>query len=306
MLAKGTFLVGLALAQNDLVDLPASQCGHYHTKCIAEGVDTHEDYSLYSYPLSVSVWEVWEQFKDVTVAAFYSAIIQKKISEFMEAGMTKQQAKAQMAALQNNPDINATMTAHAYAISVDGSKMHTHGCWCAKSNPNIGRKTGGRVTDIVDYMCKKYIERQECLLLKGGACEDYTLVRNPDPSKYVIRSPAGEEFHQYWAKVWVGPELIIPEQAVYIEDNTDPCLKEKAKPAYEFLNQMVPVLRGGYTEEGSARMYQGLNPLQTNWDGWKPNAYCGEENDNSSRITRKKKCVGYSPQIYAVWDDEDN
>lgn len=305
MLAKGTFLVGLALAQNDLVDLPAAQCGHYHTKCIAPGVETHEDYTLYSYPLSVSVWEVFDQLRDLTFAAFYNAILQKKIDEFIEGGMTREQAKAQMAALQNNPTINATLTQSALAISVDGHKMHNHGCWCAKSNPNIGRKTGGRVTDIVDYMCKKYIERQECLSLKGGACEDYTLVRNADPSEWILRSPEGAELHQYWAKVWVGPNFIIPEQAVYIEDNSDPCLKEKAKPAYEFVNQMYPILRGGFSEEGSARMYQALNPLQTNWDGWKPDAYCGEENDNTNRVLRKKKCVGYSPHVYAVWDEED-
>jgi len=141
--------------------------------------------------------------------------------------------------------------------------------------------------------------------MKGGACEDYTLVKNPDPSEWVLRSPEGAEYHQYWAKVWVGKQFIVPEQAVYIEDNDDPCLKQKAKPAYEFINQMHTVLTDGFTEEGRARMFQGLNPLQPNWDGWKPNAYCGDENDNPDKVFHKKKCVGFSPHVFAVWDDEN-
>merc|ERR1711941_93069 len=126
------------------------------------------------------------------------------------------------------------------------------------------------------------------------------MVRNPDQSEWFMRSPDGVEYKEYWAKVWAGPQFLIPEQSVYIEDNEDPCMKQKAKPAYEVVNQMYATVRGGFTEEGIARMYQALNPMQTNWDGWKPNAYCGEEKDNANRVFHKKKCVGFSPHVYAV------
>merc|ERR1712228_16714 len=292
------------MGSSALVDMPISQCGHYHTKCIAPGVDTHEDYTLYSYPINVNVELVWDQVRDLAFAGFYNGIVQKKIREFIAAGMTKPQARAQMTALQNNPAINASLTASAYAISIDGVKLKNHGCWCSKGNSNIGRKTGGRPTDIVDYICKKYIERQECLSMRGGACENYTLVKSIDPSQWYLESPSGEQYREYWAKVWLGPDFLIPEQAVYIEDNVDPCMKEKAKPAYEFIQQFMQVVRGGYTEEGQIRVFQGLNPFQTNWDGWKPDAVCGDEREPVDRIFHRKKCVGYSPHVFAVWDDE--
>lgn len=281
---------------------PVSECGHYHTKCTAPDVRTHEDYSLYSYPLSVNFEEIINQLRDLTFASFYNAIIQQKIREMMDAGMTKDQAKAQISVIQQNPSINATLQATAYAISADSDKLHTHGCWCSKGNPNIGRKTGGRATDIVDYVCKLYIERNDCLMLEGGACQKFTLKRDADPANWKMVSPSGEEYKEYWAKVWVGTiGLLIPEQAVYIEDNEEECMLAKAKTAYEVVNMLSPLMRGGSTPEGLALMYQAKNPFQTNWDGWKPNAYCGEENDVPQ--FHKKKCVGISPHVLAVWND---
>jgi len=281
---------------------PVSECGHYHTKCTAPDVRTHEDYSLYSYPLSVNLWEVFNQIRDLAFHSIYHTMIQMKIKEFVEGGMTKDQAKAQMALLQQNPSINATLQAQAYAISADGDKLRTHGCWCSKSNPNIGRKTGGRATDLVDYICKLYIERNDCLMLEGGTCQNYTLKRDADPANWKMVSPTGEEYSEYWAKVWVGTiGLLIPEQAVYIEDNVDECMRAKAKTAYEVINMESIAIRGGNTPEGLANMYQAKNPFQTNWDGWKPNAYCGEENDVPQ--FHKKKCVGYPPHVVAVWND---
>lgn len=294
------FLLSTASAA---VTEPVSECGHYHTKCTAPDVRTHEDYNLYSYPLSVSLWEIFDQIRDLTFVSFYNAMVQKKIQEFVDAGMTKEQAKAQMVLLQNNPAINATITAQAYAISADGDKLHNHGCWCSKANTNIGRKTGGRVTDIVDYICKTYLERADCFMLEGGACENYTLKRDSDPRNWRMVSPTGEEYHEYWAKVWVGTiGLLIPEQSVYIEDNEDGCMTAKAKTAYEVINQMLTLVRGVGNPQGIANMYQGKNPFQTNWDGWKPDAYCGEENQEP-RAFHKKKCVGYPPHVVAVWDD---
>lgn len=282
---------------------PISECGHYHTKCTAPDVRTHEDYNLYSYPLSVNLWEIFDQIRSLSFHGFYNAIVQKKIAEFVDAGMTKDQAKKQMALLQQNPKINGTISSQAYALSVDGQKWHNHGCWCSKANPNIGRKTGGRVVDAVDYICKQYIERADCFMMKGGACENYTLKRDKDPKNWKIISPDGEEFPEYWAKVWVGTiGMLIPEQSVYIEDNVDPCMRAKAKTAYEVINSMLTLVRGGNTPEGVARMYQAMNPLQTNWEGWQPDAYCGEENDDT-KVFHKKKCVGYAPNVVAVWDD---
>jgi len=305
MILKSTSLLYFTIASAAVTE-PVSECGHFHTKCIAPEVRTHEDYKLFAYPLHVNFAYGAHQFQDLTFHSLYNQVIWKKIGDMMAAGMTKDQAKAQMTAATNNPQVNATLVATAMALSIDEDKLRTHGCWCSKglSDPDtLGRKTGGRVTDMVDYVCKKYIERNECYFLKGGICENYKLEKPQNGADWRIVSPSGESFSEYWAKVWLGPiGLLIPEEAVYIEDNDDACMVAKARSAYELVQRTSQLMRGGSTPEGLANFMQGKNPFQTNWDGWKPNAVCGNDHDFEP-VFHKKRCDGHPPHVMAVWDD---
>ena len=66
--------------------------------------------------------------------------------------------------IATDPSFNATLNAQAAFLGIDSDQLRTHGCWCAKANPAVTRPTGGPPTDIVDWTCKYYIERAECLL----------------------------------------------------------------------------------------------------------------------------------------------
>ena len=79
--------------------------------------------------------------------------------------------------------------------------------------------------------------------------------------------------------------------------NEDPCLRAKAKVAYNTIRYISQQIRGAETPEGLQRMFATKNPWQRNWDGWKPNAEC-KHIDEFSSVPHTKKCVGHTPNIF--------
>jgi len=281
-------------------------CGHYHTQCVAGDLDADSHYKRYDYPLSVNWFKITSQAYDIVFTAFYNLAYQKAIDQVLDTQPTitdRTVAKSVVDNMIANDGVtNTTLNAQAGQLSFRGEQLSTHGCWCAKMNPSVDRQLGGAPTDMVDWACKYYLERSECLLLPGGECENYTLRRADDPEDWRLVAPDGTEFKEYWARIWVGSiGALIPEEKVYIELNDDPCLTAKAKVAYNFVRYLVQQVRGGGTEEGIAGIYTATNPWQPNWNGWKPNAVCRPNADDSGPSTpHTRRCVGYTPNIFAI------
>lgn len=282
-------------------------CGHYHTQCVAGDLDNDSHYKRYDYPLSVNFYQITSQAHDIVFTAFYNLIYQKAIDQYLASPTITDRTVAMNLVDQRiatDAAFNATMNAQASALSFSGEQLSNHGCWCAKMNPNVDRELGGAPTDMVDWACKYYIERAECLLLPGGECENYNLRRADNPEDWRLVGPDGTEYKEYWARLWVGSVgALVPEEKVYIELNEDPCLKAKAKVAYNFVRYMVQQVRGGGTEEGVAGIYTATNPWQPQWDGWKPNAVCRPNADagaGANATPHTKRCVGFTPNIVAI------
>jgi len=290
----------------DALEEPIEGCGHYHTQCKAENLDDSLHYKRYDYPLSVNWRMIIDQAFDLNFHTIYARIYQKAIDQVLENPMVPDRTAAKAMVDQKillDPTFNATMIAQTNVLVMDPEKLGSHGCWCAKGNPNIDRELGGPPTDIVDWTCKYYIERAECLLLPGGECEDYKLKRDSNPEDWRLVAPDGTEYKEYWARVWLGSiGVLIPEEKVYIELNEDPCLRAKAKVAYNAVRYLNQQLQGGNTPEGMQGLYQAKNPFQRNWDGWKPNAKC---RSSEPSVPHTKRCVGFTPNIFIHKEEVD-